>query len=211
MTTDLRTTSRSRRLGASSPATMLASAGLLLLGAAALLLAATMPTKPAVMASLDLERVYNSLNRQAAADAELQAMADEMQKGIEVKRVALDELKADLDSFQPGSADHKRLLGEIEFEALRFNALVEFNRQKIEARRAELIRRIYGEIKESVKTLAEQNGIDAVYLDDSLPPIEPADPKGTMQQISARRMLYSSQSLDITDALISFMNGKAPQ
>lgn len=162
--------------------------------------------QPAVLASVDLERLYNALDRQAEADAEVQRFTDQLNAQTEQMRRAIDDLRVDLDSFQPGSADYKRLQDELELAAMNFRAQVEFNKSKIEAKRAELIRNIYNQIKEAISSYAQANGIDAVYLDDSKPPIELADPQRTMQQISARRMLYSADALDITDALIQVMN-----
>lgn len=200
-------------------AALLAAAGLFLLGSLGFLggAAMLMPTKPAVCAAVDLEKVYAALHEQASADAELNALAASMNDQAENKRKLLEELKADLDIYKPGSANAKTATAKLELELLRYNALVDFNRQKIEARRAEYIRAIYGRVKSTLKTLAKENSIDIVFLDDSIPELEPTDAQRTMQQISARRMLYCNDDLNITDALIQRMNadflaggGKAP-
>ena len=47
---------------------------------------------------------------------------------------------------------------------------------------------------------------DFVFIDDTVPGINPTNLEGTMQQINGRRMLYSNPALDITDALIERMN-----
>lgn len=172
------------------------------LGGAAMLV----PSRPAVIASVDLERVYNSLDQQAASDAELEKLAATLAVEEEKQREALRALEGELDTFKPGSEAHRKMMSQIEEKLVLYKALVEFDRQKIEARRAEYIRRIYDEIKATLRVLSKENSWDVVFLDDSIPPLEITDPQRTMQQISARRMLYTNQELDVTEVLILRMN-----
>jgi len=175
--------------------------GFAFLGGASLL-----ANKPAVAAAVDLEKVYDGLEEQKAADAALESMAAAMNADGEKRRKALDDLRAELESFKPGSPAFRETSNKIELELLRYNALVEFNRQKIEARRAEYIRGIYARVKETLATLSREQGIDIVFLDDSIAPLDPSDAQRTMQQISARRMLYCNPSLDLTELLTTRMN-----
>lgn len=197
-----------RRRRNRTTASLLAAAGLFMLGSLAFLSAAAMlaPTKPAVCAAVDLEKVYGALHEQAAADADLDAIATKMNDEAEKQRKALEDLKTDLDSYKAGTAAYKDAMGKLELSLYQYNALVEFNRQKIEARRAEYIRAIYVRIKDALKTLAEEHHWDIVFLDDSVPALEPSDAQRTMQQISARRMLYCSDELDVTEILVAKLN-----
>jgi len=191
-----------------SSSSLLAAAGLFMLGALGFLGGAAMlvPSKPAVIAAVDLERVYNSLDQQAASDAELEKLAAALGVEEEQQRDELRTLEAELDAFKPGSDAHRKLMSRIEEKLVLYKARVEFDRQKIEARRADFIRRIYDQIKATLRTLAKENGWDVVFLDDSIPPLEVADPQRTMQQISARRMLFTNPDLDVTEMLILRMN-----
>ena len=51
-------------------------------------------------------------------------------------------------------------------------------------------------------------GIDIVLLNDSIPEIDLSDSARTLQQISARRILYANPVLDITEALLARMNAE---
>ncbi|MEC9232467.1 MAG: hypothetical protein VX403_00995, partial [Planctomycetota bacterium] len=62
-------------------------------------------------------------------------------------------------------------------------------------------------IKEQAGQLATQMDIDLVLLNDSIPTVDLSDAAGTLQQISARRILWANQTLDITDQLLERMNG----
>lgn len=191
-----------------STVALLAAAGLFMLGSLGFLAGASMlaPTKPAVVASIDLEKIYESLLEQAAADATLEQIAATMNVSIEAKRKELEDLQTELDSFTPGSPAHKSLTSKISERMVSYTSHVEFNRQKLEARRAELIRRVYDRIKAVLKVMAKENGWDVVFLDDSIPPLEATDATRTMQQISARRMLYCDPTLDVTDLVVERLN-----
>ncbi|HMN96177.1 MAG TPA: OmpH family outer membrane protein [Phycisphaerales bacterium] len=195
---------RSIRFSRPLPALALAGAGLLLAGAAAALSVG----RPAVVATVDLEKVYAALDEQAAADASVEALALTMNRDAESRRESIERLRGELEAFRPGSAAHKETLKRLELELLNYNVMVDFNRQRIEARRAEFIRNIYASIKQTLRSMSEERSIDIVFLDDSIPQIEPADAQRTMQQISARRMLYSSPKLDLSDELIGRMNAE---
>ncbi len=54
--------------------------------------------------------------------------------------------------------------------------------------------------------LAEQEGYALVVVDDSIVDFQSGTEADMMRQISARRMLYASPRVDITDALIMQMN-----
>ena len=77
----------------------------------------------------------------------------------------------------------------------------------IEREQAAALRRTYESIKEQAGQLATQMEIDLVMLNDSIPTVDLSDAAGTLQQISARRILWASQTLDITDQLLEKMNG----
>jgi hypothetical protein len=57
--------------------------------------------------------------------------------------------------------------------------------------------------------MAEQNQYDIVFVDDSIAALpENTTESEMMRQISARRMLYSSPRIDITDFMIAQMNAE---
>jgi len=186
------------------------AAVLVVVAATALLIGASLrpAMPPAVIAAVDLERLFNSLEEQAAADLALQRMADEMNVDVERRRREIDELRDEQESFQAGSASYRDLGRKIELAALELRAMVEFNRQKIEARRADFIRGLYLRIRDAVKLISQRDGINAVFLDDTIPALDRGDPNMVLQQISARRMIYFDKTFDITDEVISYMNSQ---
>ncbi len=174
--------------------------------AGALLWAAVAPTKPTVVACVDLERVYRSLDQLKAAESTAESLRTQLQSRVNAVTAEVEAMKQELESFQPGSAAHNDAMNKAILKAGDLSAMQAFAELKMESERANTVRDAYLKVRESCATLAKAQGIDLVFIDDTIPPVTPANLEGTMQQINGRRMLYSSATLEITDLLVEQMN-----
>jgi len=194
--------SRLRRLLASPAAGVLAAAVLLLGGAAIL------APRPTVVATVDLERVFNTVDRHARNEADLRALVDRMKARERELEANVKDLEAELDSFQPGTQSAIEAQNKVQAAVGEFRAYVQYARLKLEAEEARLMRETYLAIRESAKRYAREKGIDVVLLDDSIPQFQAGSSDRTVQQISNRRILFANQELDISEDLIRFMNAE---
>ncbi|MGA1043876.1 MAG: OmpH family outer membrane protein [Phycisphaerales bacterium] len=183
-----------------------ATALAMLVAGSLLALAAFAPQRPAVVASVDLERVFNSIDLQAKTETRLKAVAADLDAQRKTLRDGIEELNAELESFQPGSAAQLEVATRIEEAIAEFRAFEGFARAKAEAEQAKSMRQIYMTIREAAMELAKERGWDYVMVDDSIPTIEPTDSQRMLQQISSRRFLYANPSFDVTDDLIAKLN-----
>ena len=163
-------------------------------------------TEPARIATIDLEKTYNSLERFAAAQATIKAAADELEKKVKAAEATVKDLEAELESFQPGSDAQAAAIQKLQIAVGEFRAVQEFSRAKLELERARALRDTYLAIKDSARRLAERDGYDYILLDDSLPEMDLKNATQTMQQISARRFIYATPKADATTALVGLMN-----
>ena len=183
-----------------------AAALALLVGGALLAFAAFAPQRPAVVASVDLERVFNSIDLQAKTEVRLKAVAVDLDAQRKKLRDGIEELQAELESFQPGSTAQLEVATRIEEAIAEFRAFEGFARAKAEAEQAKAMRQIYMSIRDAAMELAKERGWDYVMVDDSIPTIEPTDSQRMLQQISSRRFLYANPSFDVTNDLIAKLN-----
>lgn len=190
--------------------TLLAIASLALVAASAHI-ALNIPTVPPIVATVDLERLFNSLPDQTSESERLDAIAVEFDEQVAALRDDVENLQAELENFQEGGdawvATSRKVAGAIS----EYRAVEKYARLKMEAERSKSMRSIYDHIRESVATFAASQSppIDIILIDDSIPEFEPSDTAGTQRQISARRVLYVNNAFDITDALLASMNGTA--
>lgn len=189
------------RFTASPLATALVAAVALLCGAAVL------APRPAVVATVNLEKVFNTINLQATREAQLKGMVERMKAREAELENAVKEVESELDSFEAGSTSAIEAQNRVQAAVGEFRAYVQFSRLKLEAEEARFMRETYLAIREAAGRYAAENGIDLVLLDDSIPEFQSGTADRTVQQISNRRVLFANGGLDISDDLIAFMNG----
>lgn len=171
-----------------------------------LLFAAGFPTAPAVVACVDLEKVYRSLDQLKAAESRAVILRGDLEKRLATMTDAVRSMQEDLESFQTGTPAHNDAMNKAILKAGDLSALQSFAKLKMESEQANSVREAYASIRSTCAKLSKEQKIDFIFIDDTVPVITPTNLEGTMQQINGRRMLYSNPALDITDALIERMN-----
>ena len=168
--------------------------------------AARIQIQPAVIAFVDLEKVFNSLESRETSEARMVKMAQDMEAKTSTMREELELLQAELESLEPGSSAMADMNDRVVSVAGRLRAYQKYATLLLEREQANDLRDTYDSIRDSAASYSVKEGIDVVLLNDSIPTIDPSDSARTLQQISARRILYAGSELDITDELIAMMN-----
>lgn len=168
--------------------------------------AANAPAKPAVVAFVDLEYVFNNLASRTSTEDRLKGMAEDMQNRSKAMQEELELLQAELESLEPGTDEMAELNDRVIGVGGKLRAFDTYATLVMERERAEDLRETYDLIRTEAGNLSNGLGIDIVLLNDSIPEIDLSDAARTLQQISARRILYANKNLDITDELLAKMN-----
>jgi len=184
-------------------------AAALVVAAALLGGAAVLAPRPSVVATVNLEKVFNTIELQAAREADLKALLTRMKARETELENAVKEVESELDSFQPGTKSAIDAQNQVQAAVGEFRAYVQYSRLKLEAEESKFMRETYLAIRDAAGRYAKQNGIDVVLLDDSIPEFQSGTADRTVQQISNRRVLFANAELDISDGLIAFMNSEA--
>lgn len=170
--------------------------------------AANAPMAPAVIGVVDLEKVYNKLDSRSELVTRIEAMQSKMAEDASSMQEELEMLSAELESLSPGSGAMIEMNDKAISISGRLRAFETYGALLIERERAADLRDSYDMIRKEAGTLSKMMGIDLVLLNDSIPTVDLADAAGTLQQISARRVLWANETLDITDELIARLNGQ---
>lgn len=179
-----------------------------ILAAGMLAARALAPSRPPIVAVVDLEKVFNTIESHDAREAKLEATTNEFTAKLTDLEEAVKELQGELDSFQPGSQSALELQGRVQAAVGEYKAFEQFVRLKLESEKARAMRDTYLEIRDGTKRFATERSIDFVLLDDSIPELERANSQRTVQQISARRILFANTEFDISDDLIAYLNAE---
>ena len=164
------------------------------------------PTIPQFFATFDLERAFNNIDEKTAADAELQRMADEMKKQTDAEGKSLQQMEKDLEDLAAGSAKHREMMEALMLRTGEYQADVEFYRVKLDIERSRTMKNLYLNIRKAAEQIAAERGYKIVFVDDSIAPIPAGTSEDMTRQISARRMVFTSPEVDITDVLIKRLN-----
>ena len=178
----------------------------LVVAAALLGVAAVLAPRPATVATVNLEKVFNTINLQARREADLKALVERMKAREAQLENAVKELESELDSFPQGTKPAIEAQNKVQAAVGEYRAFVQYSRLKLEAEESKFMRETYLSIREAAGRYAAANGIDLVLLDDSIPEFQIGTADRTVQQISNRRVLFANAALDISEPLIAFMN-----
>jgi Skp family chaperone for outer membrane proteins len=162
---------------------------------------------PTVMGTIDLPRVLEALDEWKAEVTRSTAAGESFQAELIKRRDNLDALAADLDDFVVGTkqyegAEHAIKKASIDLRA--FMSLADLREARTKQR---AILRIYNHIREGTSAVSQQEGYGIVLMDDSAIPIS-EESSDVLGDISARRVLYASPTLDVTDSIILHLNSQ---
>ncbi len=95
------------------------------------------PPPPAVIATVDLERLFNEINQRATAEIELEQRAQDYTDQAEALRSEAELLKQDLELLVAGTKQYDNAEKKWMQAALDYRAIIEFSKVKLDALRAE--------------------------------------------------------------------------
>ena len=161
---------------------------------------------PPVIGTLDLERVFNDIDRRNQAEGDLEAKLQPYRTRADDLRTEAKRLREDLDMLAPGTRKYGHAQKQLTQVALDYRAMIEFIQLKLDAALADARRDLFEQIIEATTTYAQANGIDFIITDDSTLPIQNGTDNQIVQQLALRRVVYANDAYDVTDGLIAWMN-----
>lgn len=160
----------------------------------------------AVIATVDLESVVNSLTEKTARETELKAYADSLQAELSKMGSEIESIRGKLDL---ADAADKRVLGT-QLAEKNINAKVkkEFFEALIDQRRSEIFKGLYTRISDASAKLAARNGYTLVLSSDMGIKIPNGPSNEVERTITLKRFLYIAKEHDITNELVAMMNNE---
>lgn len=165
------------------------------------------PSNPTVTVTINFEKLFASLEERVFEESKVQAIIEDMNAEIEQRRQEITEYEQEFELYEAGSPKWQELLQDQQLKVLEYQAQVEYSKSRKARELSKGTRRVYMNIRESAAKLAGQNGWDYVVVNDAAITLPEADNVDIGLEISSRRILYANDALDVTDLLISYMNG----
>jgi Skp family chaperone for outer membrane proteins len=159
-----------------------------------------------MVATTDLERVFNGIDRLKKAEAQLEQKLKPFRDQADALKLEAEKLRMDVDSLAPGTKMHEEAQKKLSRKAWEFRAQVDFINARLDAARGEARSGLFQDIQAAAGDFCREQGIDLLVADDSGLPVQPGNDIQVVQQLALRRVVYSNPAMDVTDALIKWIN-----
>ncbi len=155
---------------------------------------------------VDIARIFEQYERTGYLEEEFLAkkkfLSDEAEKRrgqIESSRKALQ------DAYKPGTPDFQQKSDEVREAEVRFEVWSRREEDGLLNSHKESLLHIYNDVRESVKKVAQQRGVQLVVTYDMLTQDAP-DSKTMRQQILLQKVIYWDPTIDLTDDVLKILN-----
>lgn len=166
----------------------------------------TAPARPAVIAFMDLQDVFNKIDMRLEAEKELQEIAASLDAQLKAKTEEVEMLRDNANSYEQESVKYMDAMRASLEAASRMNAFSEFMGYKLDAMMADQRIQVYDKITLEATKFAEQHGIDFIITSDAAIALIAGTDMQIKQQMTTRRIIYANDTLDITQDLIKWIN-----
>lgn len=165
---------------------------------------------PTAVATIDLVKLMQQLNKAGVLNMQLKARNDERQKSINEMVQRLTQMKEEIDALPKTAEKERRELFVKAYEleqtaAGRRDAL----QRVINIEKGELIRELYQDIQAASTAFAKKNGYDLILVDDRAMVLPDGATEEQMNMvIQSKRVMFAGDALDVTSALAQEMNNQ---
>jgi Skp family chaperone for outer membrane proteins len=167
------------------------------------------PAQPTAVATIDIVSIINGLDERQVREDELNARREARQAQLDEIVAQMKKLEEDIQILNPGTDEHRDKIREV----LELRAVAEARRnalaQIISIDMGSVMRNLYTKVEDAIRRIAEREGYDIVYMDDSALPLpENAPDNDIYRAIITKSVIYRHDSIDITDQVITLMNNE---
>lgn len=165
------------------------------------------PATP-VIATVNIERLINNLEEKAHRQSKLEEYRQRRLAKLEQMQSDLQAAAAELEVIPSDSEQFREQIEKVERLRLLLEAEDQFAQQQIDSRKGAIFRTLFEKIRAASESYAAQNGYDLVLSDDSGVAVQRGGEQQVTRQIAALKLLYTSDRLDITDAILQKLNSE---
>ena len=116
--------------------------------------------EPVKVATVDLEKTFNSLKRYEAEQAKVKLVGETLNKQVKDAEARVRELESEMESFKEGSKEQADAISKLQAAVGELRAVQQFANAKLELEKARALRETYFAIKDAVRRFAEKEGYD---------------------------------------------------
>lgn len=166
---------------------------------------------PTSVAVVNLQEVINQCSQQAAFRADNQAKAQSLQAEQQNRQQQIAAITTALDPLQPRSDAWNKKREELQQKTLEMQVWVQMQEQNNQLEQARQFAEIYVAANEAAASIAQSAGYDIVLQGGDLPDLLRLNIQQLQTVVQTRKVLYSSDQVDITNAVLQRVNAEFDQ
>ena len=170
--------------------------------------------QPTAVAVVDVGVVLESMKEKMQIEADIKSQQEEDRRKAEGMAQNLKDLESDLDILARGTPAYDEKLQELDQKIIEVQSWQQYQQQKYQRESARQMVRLYQKISTKAGEVAKENGFDLVLyrdreIDVDFRKVEPKVLAGVIKTlVTQRKVLWSSDDIDITDQVIQIMNNE---
>ena len=159
------------------------------------------------VAVCDVLEVFRNYERAGDLTQEMQQRRDDIVAGRETRIAEIDAERKELEAYRPGSPEYEPQLRLVQRKIIETNAWEEYQMAMAGHEHHRQMTEMYDEIMAMAKTIADERGHKIVLFRES-PDTQTQDMQELLSQIEARKVLYASPEVDLTDIVVDRLNSQ---
>lgn len=163
------------------------------------------PTRAGV---IDLIRIFNECQQILDLNDQIKKKTDDYGKEAAERRKRIEDKQTALNAFKPGTQDYEARRTELVRANIDANVWLKVAEQEIEQDRYTWTIKVYEKACDTAAAVAKERGMDLVLQRTAFRPdeIQEQSVQAIRRIIQDRVVVYNSNDLDITEAVIARMN-----
>lgn len=154
---------------------------------------------------VDVTKVFDSYAKKKELENRMEAEQKRFQEKAKAMQEDLQTFTSNLELFDPGSDERREAEMDLKKRRIEFDAFRLQVRDDLLALQSKSLETLYKSIVDVIDAYAQEKGLDLVFRKDTPHYDRPAKDRVKLVQyeITNNKLVWSSPSLDITDAIIA--------
>jgi len=157
------------------------------------------------VAVCDVVMVFKNYQKAKDLTEKLKNRLDEIKAESDKRNKAIERIKMDMDQLKAGSKEYDDRLNEMTKLTIERDAWLTFQDDLAKRENFRLTKEMYDEILKIIEHVSKDRGFDLVLFKESND-LQSRNLDELLQQMARRKVLYSSQTLDLTEEVLIRLN-----
>ncbi|MFH0964936.1 MAG: OmpH family outer membrane protein [Planctomycetota bacterium] len=178
-------------------------------GALSLRAAAQVERQALKVGVVDFKRAFDSYKKKAEHEAKIEAENNRISEEVRAKNEELKTLQTNVQLFEEGSEERNKADEALRKKRIEYQAFVEQSKQDLMRMQRNSIVAIYDDITKVIREYGKAQEFDLIIKRD-VPDLRASNLLDLQFQINNHKLLYNSDALDVTDAIVARLQATAP-